>query len=82
MAILDFAREIVVPPSSASASLLLPFGSLMGTIPIDSVERGRVLGDFGSVLAGPGRRPSDIQQQIHSVIDFGPPAPRGRRLAK
>ena len=57
-----------MPNSSASASVLLPFGSLMGAIPVDSLQRERVLGDFESILSGSGRRPSEIQQQIHSAI--------------
>ena len=36
--------------SSPSASLLLPFGALMGAIPIDAISRGRVLGDFSSAI--------------------------------
>ena len=68
-----------MPHSSASASLLLPFGSLMGDIPVDSMQRGRVLGEFGGVLAGPEQRSSDIQRQIHSVIDPFPPVSRDRR---
>ena len=55
--------------SSPSDGLLLPFGSLTGIIPVDAVGRGRVVGDFGTVLAGSCRRPSEIQRQIHSLID-------------
>jgi len=68
-----------MPQSTASACLLLPFGALMGGVPVDSVERGRVLGNFGSVLAGTGERVSEIQQQIHSVINPIPDVPRCRR---
>ena len=70
-----------MPHTSASASMLLPFGSLMGDIPVDSLQQGRVLGEFGGVLAGPGQRSSDIQQQIHSVIDPFAGVPSCRRPA-
>ena len=62
---------------SSSPVMFLPFGSLTGVIPVDSVSRGRVIGDFGTVLAD--RRNSDIQQQIHSVIEPIPTVPRSRR---
>lgn len=65
--------------SSSSAALFLPFGSLTGVIPTDAVGRGRMLGDFDSVLSGSARRGSEIQQQIHSVIDPFPHVTRGRR---
>ena len=68
-----------MPQSTASASMLLPFGSLMGDIPVDSLQRGRVLGEFGGVLADPGQCPSEIQHQLHSVIDPFPLVSRGRR---
>ena len=89
--------------SSASAGALLPFGSLTGVVPTDSIHsiqrvrvvrdfssvlgcdcvpqaheipwsvdpipQERVLGDFNSALAGTGRPTSELQQQIHSVID-------------
>ena len=74
----EIAREVAMPGSSASASVLLPFGSLMGTIPVDSAQ-GRVIDDFDTVLAKSGQRKSDIQRQIHSVIDPVPVVPRSRR---
>lgn len=59
--------------------MFLPFGSLTGVVPVDAVSRGRVLGEFGRVIDD-SWRPSQIQQQIHSVIEPGctasPPAPR------
>lgn len=55
--------------SSSSTVLMLPFGSLMGSIPMDSVPLGCVRGDFSDVLAGSAQRPSEVQQQIHSAID-------------
>jgi len=48
----EIAREFAMQNSSASAVLLLPFGALTGVIPIDSVQRERVLGDFSNILAG------------------------------
>ncbi len=36
--------------SSASAVVFLPFGSLTGLVPIDSVQRTRVLGDFSTII--------------------------------
>lgn len=36
--------------SSAKADLFLPFGSLTGLIPIDSIRHKRVLGDFSNVI--------------------------------
>ena len=65
--------------SSPSASLLLPFGSLTGVIPIDAVRQERVLGDLSSILSRSGRPASEIQQQIHSVIGPEPTVPRSRR---
>ena len=65
--------------SSASTCLLLPFGALTGVVPVDSVSRGRVLGDFSSVRPGTAMRPTEVQQQIHSVIDPEPILPRCRR---
>jgi hypothetical protein len=44
------AREFIMSNSSAKADLLLPFGSLTGLIPIDSIRHKRVLGDFSSVI--------------------------------
>jgi hypothetical protein len=64
--------------SSPPTDVLLPFGALMGLIPIDSVSRARALRDFGTLLAGSGQRMSEIQQQLHSVIDPAAPAPRRR----
>ena len=66
-----------MPHSPASDSLLLPFGSLMGSIPVDSVQQGRELGDFSGGVASLGQRMSEIQQQIHSVIDPEPAVPLG-----
>lgn len=54
--------------SSPSTGLVLPFGSLMGVVPTDSVEWGR------DVRAGWDQRPSEIQRQLHSLID--PPMTR------
>ena len=48
-----------MPDSSASAVMLLPFGSLTGVIPIDAVPQRRVLGDFSGVLGGPDSRLAD-----------------------
>jgi hypothetical protein len=45
-----------MPDSSASAVMLLPFGSLTGVIPIDAVPQRRVLGDFSGVLGGSDSR--------------------------
>jgi hypothetical protein len=50
----EIAREFAMSHSSASADLLLPFGSPAGVIPNDCVwqERAqkRVIGDFSSVI--------------------------------
>jgi hypothetical protein len=46
--------------SSTSAGLVLPFGSLMGSIPMDSIQPGRVLGDFGKALGEPGNRSPEL----------------------
>jgi hypothetical protein len=64
----EVAREFAMRDSSPSA-VLLPFGSLTGIIPVDAVPRGRVLGDASSVIAGSHRPPSELQRQIHSLID-------------
>jgi hypothetical protein len=68
-----------MPNSSASDVMFLPFGSLTGVIPLDAVRPGRVLGDLNSVLAGSGRRGSELQQKVHAVIDPMPLVPRSRR---
>ncbi len=44
----------------SSAFVLLPFGSLTGVVPIDSIQQGRVLGDFSNVLAGLSHRNSEF----------------------
>jgi len=62
--------------SSSSAVTFLPFGSLTGVVPIDAVPLGRKLGEFSSVLAVGGQRPTDVQQQIHSLINPVSSAPR------
>jgi hypothetical protein len=41
-----------MPHLSSSAKLVLPFGSLMGSIPMDSAQPVRALGDFSGILAG------------------------------
>lgn len=41
---------LIMRQSAPSTALLLPFGSLMGSIPVDALPRGRVLGDPGRVL--------------------------------
>src|SRR5918993_6121726 len=46
----EIARESTMRQSSPSPALLLPFGSLMGNVPVDAMPRGRVLGDPGQVL--------------------------------
>jgi len=48
-----------MPNPSVSDIVFLPFGSLTGVIPIDAVPQGRVLGDFGSVVAGQDHRPAE-----------------------
>ena len=66
-----------MPLSSASAVVFLPFGSLTGIIPVDSVQRVRVLGDFSSVL-GCDRRAA----ATHSIpwsVDPIPAVQRDRR---
>src|SRR5262245_21966452 len=73
------AREFAMRDSSSSAVLFLPFGSLTGVIPVDTVSRERIVGDFSSVLTGTGERMSKIQQKIHSVIDPIPDAQSCRR---
>jgi hypothetical protein len=73
----EIAREFAMPKSPASDSLFLPFGSLMGAIPVDSIKQGRVLGNFSSVVAGAAQRLSEVQQQIHWAIDPIPAAPSG-----
>lgn len=76
----EIARGCAMPNSSATDVVFLPFGSLTGVIPIDAVRQERVLGDLSNVLSGEGRRATEIQQQIHSVIDPVPIVPRSRRL--
>jgi hypothetical protein len=49
-----------MPHSTLSARLEIPFGSLMGSIPMDSIKQGRVLGDFSSIIAGPDRLISEF----------------------
>lgn len=51
--------ELIMPNSSASA-VFLPFGSLMGIIPVDAVprQRVRVLGDFSNVIGCDRRAPA------------------------
>ena len=39
-----------MPHSSASADLMLPFGSLTGVVPTDCVWQKRVIGDFSTVI--------------------------------
>ena len=39
--------------ASPSARMLLPFGSLMGSLPIDSLLPGQVPGDANSLVAEP-----------------------------
>lgn len=73
------SSEFAMRHSPSSAVLYLPFGSLTGVIPVDAVQKGRMLGDFSSVFAGSGQHVSEIQQQIHSVIDPIPHVPRSRR---
>lgn len=41
-----------MPDSSTSAVAFLPFGALMGVVPIDAMPQGRVLGEFGGILTG------------------------------
>ena len=52
--------------SPTSVGLLLPFGSLMGVVPTDSVQWGR------DARVGSDQRPSEIQRQLHSAIDPRP----------
>jgi hypothetical protein len=49
-----------MPHSSLSARLVIPFGSLMGSIPIDSVQQERVLGDFSGIPPGEGHPISEF----------------------
>lgn len=62
--------------SPPSAGLLLPFGSLMGVIPTDSVQWGR------AVRAGSDQRPSEIQWKPHSLIDPRPASAATRPLRR
>ncbi len=39
-----------MPHPSASADLMLPFGSLTGVVPTDCVWQKRVIGDFSTVI--------------------------------
>ena len=65
--------------SSSSASMLLPFGSLMGDIPIDAISSGRVLGDFSNAidrnrfLAGFPTTPNVVG--LHPACTALPPSP-------
>ena len=63
------AREFAMRESRSA--VLLPFGSLMGVIPTDSVQWGR------DAQGDSNRRPSEIQRQLHSLID-----PRPARAAQ
>lgn len=62
-----------MPHSSASDAVYLPFGSLTGVIPTDSVQR-----DVNA--AGPGQRASQIQRQLHSLIDPRPASTKGNQI--
>ena len=60
--------------------MVLPFGSLTGVIPIDTVPQGRVLEDPSIILAGSGeQRPSEFQRQLHSLIDPRPASAKGNQ---
>jgi hypothetical protein len=65
-----------MPHSSASAVVFLPFGSLTGVIPIDSVQRVRVRGDFSSVIGCDrhGAAPHSIPWSVDPI----PAVQRGR----
>lgn len=57
-----------MPNSSAKADLLLPFGSLTGVIPLDSIHYKRVLGDFSSVIGSDPR----IAKLRSTTVPAGP----------
>lgn len=69
-----------MPPSSAF--VLLPFGSLTGVIPVDSISRGRVLGDFSNALAGPSHGNSEFLAAVpfrgSTACAASPPSPGPR----
>ena len=49
-------RGYIMTHSLHPAGLVLPFGALMGSIPIDSVQAGPVREDFIRVSSDPGHR--------------------------
>jgi len=60
-----------MPNPSVSDIVFLPFGSLTGVIPIDAVPQGRVLGDFGSVVAGQDHRPAERVAEVAQSYPAG-----------
>jgi hypothetical protein len=58
----------------SSSAVLLPFGSLMGVVPTDTVQWG---------CKGPADiadRPSEIQRHLHSLIDPRPGNEKGKQF--